>query len=732
MHRTRNRLAALAVSVLLTATAGQAQSPPPASSGARITPNFKDADITQVIEMVATATGKNFIIDPRVRAQVTMLSATPMTPAEFYQAFLAILSVHDFVAIPSGNLTKIIPSANMRQLPGNDLGSNVSSTSDELVTQIVPVKSVSAASLVATLRPLMPQTANLGVITGSNLLIFTDRANNVSRMMRIIQKIDQAGNSDIDVIPLQNATAADTARTLNSLVGTAGGGTDANGTPVRIVADDRSNSIFVSGDSTQRLRVKALVSQLDSPVDSGSETRVRRLVHADAEALATKLKESMSSSGASGSSTATQNRVVPVINAQGQAVPGTAAGASSANTASTLTLAGGTATIWADKDTNSLVMTAPARTMKALNAVIDGLDIRRAQVLVEAIIVEVTAQTAASLGVNWVIDASASKLGAGGFTAPVVSGSNSPIVDLYGLAKGTSTTIPSGAVFGLGRMATSGVNFAAILQALQTDSRNNIIATPFTTTQDNVEAKLSASRQVPFVTGQYTGTTGTTSAFQTIQRQDVGTILTVTPRINNGNTVLMKLDVESSQLESTRTSGAADLITNKRSSTSTVLVKDDDTLVLGGFISDGSEASESRVPYLGRIPVLGELFRTRSKSHDKRVLMIFVHPRILRSDEDGQSVTDSRYDQMREQQKALNRETTVLPLINKKGAPTLPANQRAAGSSSPDGSGSSAAGTAASQLPGGTAAPPPILPPSGAPASTAPSAPAGETSGSGR
>lgn len=666
----RLRVTATACALLCIPTLSAAQ------GAARITPNFKDADITQVIEMVATATGRNFIVDPRVRAQVTMLSATPMTPAEFYQAFLAILSVHEFVAVPAGNLIKIIPSANMRQLPGNDLGEQVSSTSDELVTQIVPVKSVSAASLVATLRPLMPQTANLGVITGSNLLIFTDRANNVNRMMRIIQKIDQAGNSDIDVIPLQNATAADTARTLNSLVGTgAAGAGEGSGTPPRIVADDRSNSIFVSGDSTQRLRVKALITHLDSTVDSGSETRVRRLVHADAETLATKLKESMSASGSGSSSpTATQNRVVQPVNTAGQ--PGVqapvAAPAMVSGGSATLSLAGGTATIWADKDTNSLVMTAPQRTMKALNTVIDGLDIRRAQVLVEAIIVEVTAQTAASLGVNWVLDASPDNVGVGGFTAPVVSGSNSPVVDLYGLTKGTSTTIPSGAVLGLGRFATSGVNFAAVLQALQTDSRNNIIATPFTTTQDNVEAKLSASRQVPFITGQYTGTTGTTSAFQTIQRQDVGTILTVTPRINSGNTVLMKLEVESSQLESSRTSGAADLITNKRSTTSTVLVKDDDTLVLGGFISDGSDASESRVPFLGRLPVVGELFRTRSKSHDKRVLMIFVHPKILRSDEDGQSITDTKYEQMRDQQKALNKETTVLPLINKKGATQLP------------------------------------------------------------
>ena len=664
-----------ACALLGTASLSLAQTTP------RITPNFKDADITQVIEMVANATGRNFIVDPRVRAQVTMLSATPMTPAEFYQAFLAILSVHDFVAVPAGNLTKIIPSANMRQLPGNDLGNRVSTTSDELVTQIVPVKSVSAASLVATLRPLMTQTENIGVVTGSNLLIFTGRANNVSRMMRIIQTVDQNGNSDIDVIPLQNATAADTARTLNSLVGSAAGGTpDASGTPARIVADDRSNSIFVSGDSTQRLRIKALIAHLDSGVDSGSITQVRRLVHADAESLATKLKESLSSgSSGSTSATATQNRVaqpnLPPGAQAGQVPPGAAvlAGpALAAGGSTTLSLAGGSATIWSDKDTNSLVITAPVRTMKALNTVIDGLDVRRPQVLVEAIIVEVTAQTAASLGVNWVVDASPNNVGVGGFTAPVVSGSNSPIVDLYGLSQGTSSTIPSGAVLGFGRFSTSGINFAAVLQAIQTDARNNIIATPFTTTQDNVEAKLSASRQVPFITGQYTGTTGTTSAFQTIQRQDVGTILTVTPRINSGNTVLMKLDVESSQLESSRTSGAADLITNKRSTTSTVLVKDDDTLVLGGFISDGSDASESRVPFLGRIPLVGELFRTRSKSHDKRVLMIFVHPRILRTDEDGQAVTDIRYEQMREQQRALNKETTVAPLINKKGASQLP------------------------------------------------------------
>src|ERR1700733_9958508 len=293
------------------------------SNSQRITPNFKDADITQIIEAVSMATGKNFIIDPRVRAQVTMLSSTPMTPDQFYQAFLAILQVHGFVAVPAGDVIKIIPDANMRQYPANDLPHSVSSTSDELVTQVLAVKNVGAAQLVPVLRPLMPQNAQLSAVTGANILIISDRASNVNRMMRIIARIDEVGNPDVDVITLHSAVAADTARVLNSLLAQSGESAGA----VKIVADDRSNSILLSGDDNVRSRVRALVVHLDTPVDTGSETQVRYLRFTDAADLATRLKEQMSGTSSGGSSSAMsallnrQPNNQPQPNAQGNTGP---------------------------------------------------------------------------------------------------------------------------------------------------------------------------------------------------------------------------------------------------------------------------------------------------------------------------------------------------------------------------------------------------------------------------
>jgi general secretion pathway protein D len=607
----------------------------------RITPNFKDADITQIIEAVSTATGRNIIIDPRVRAQVTLLSDKAMTPDQFYQAFLSILQVHGFVAVPSGNVIKILPDANMRQMPGNDLPNHVSSTSDEVVTQVMTVKSVSAAQLVPVLRPLMPQNAQLSSVTGANMLVMSDRAANVSRMMRIIARIDQTGNSDIDVIPMQSATAADTVRVLSSLVGQ--GGADAGGPNIKLVADDRSNSVLVSGDPAQRLRIRALIANLDTPLDTGGETAVRYLHYAKAEDLASKLKEQITGSGASKSG-----------------APGAPQAPVNAASAATVSLAGGTGTIWADKDTNALVITAPQRTMRAINAVIDKLDIRRAEVQVQAIIVEVSADKTSDLGVNWVLDGSNSKLAVGGFIEPV---GGSSIVDLYNAAKGTGTTAPNvnGTSIGIGRLQATGVNFAAIIRALQGDSRTNIMSTPSITVRDNEEAKLGVAQEVPFITGQYTGTTGTSSAFQTVQREQVGTILTVTPQINEGDSVVLKIEVESSSLAAS-SAGAVDLITNKRTIKTTVLIPDGGTLVIGGLIQDKTINSEQRVPWLGRIPLLGELFRTRDTSKNKTNLMVFIQPKILRDDNQAAIETDTKYNYIRNEQRKLNRESTVLPL----------------------------------------------------------------------
>src|SRR5690606_24839249 len=348
-------------------------------------------------EAVSTITGKTFIVDPRVRANVTILSSTPMTPEAFYQAFLSILQVHGFMAVESGNVTKILPDANARQVPANDLPASVSPTSDEIVTQVIEVRNINAAQLVPSLRPLIPQQGHLAYIPGTNTLVISDRASNVHRLMRIIARLDRAGDDEIDVIRLENASAAEIVRVVNTLfAGRAGAqqGADSANT-VKVVADDRTNSVLISGEQSQRLRMRALITHLDTPLETGGDTQVRYLEYADAEALAAKLKE----------------QVQCIVQAAGQG--GQQQGQASQAERSV--------TIWADPQNNALVVTAPPKIMRQIMSIVDKLDIRRAQVQVEAILVEITATKASELGINWAIDGtnSNSTVPIGTFNQPV-------------------------------------------------------------------------------------------------------------------------------------------------------------------------------------------------------------------------------------------------------------------------------------------------------------------------
>src|SRR5688572_11814359 len=363
-----------------------------AQQGAQITPNYKDADLAQVIEAVSQVTGKSFIVDPRVRAQVTMLSTTPMSPDAFYEAFLAILQVHEYIAVPSGDVIKILPNANARQVPANDLPDRVSGTSDEIVTQVLQVRNVSAGQLVPILRPMMPQAAHLAAYPSANMLIISDRAANVNRIMRIVQRIDRSGDEDIEVIRLEHASSNEIVRVINSL-SSAQGAEAAGGS--RIVADERTNSVLVSGEQSQRLRFRTLITHLDTPLEAGGDTQVRYLRYADAEKLAAKLKEQ---SGAT------------VAAAGGQPAAQAAAAA-----------AGGvdkSVTIWAEPETNALVITAPPKTMRSLMSVVDRLDVRRAQVIIEAMLVEVSNDASRDLGVNWIVDGSGDNFLVGLFNQP--------------------------------------------------------------------------------------------------------------------------------------------------------------------------------------------------------------------------------------------------------------------------------------------------------------------------
>jgi general secretion pathway protein D len=700
LHQKFRRLAVCAASALVAIATLAAAQPADVRArpqeGATITPNYKDADLSQIIQAVSEVTGKNFIIDPRVNAKVTMLSATPMSPQAFYEAFLAVLQVYGYVAVPAGRVIKIVPNTDARQLPGNDLPRDVSATSDEIVTQIITLQHISAAQLVPLLRPLIPQYGHLAAYPGGNMLIISDRASNVSRIVRIVERMDESGDEPIDVIQLRNAGAADLVRIVNQLnQGPAAEG----GAAAKLVADDRTNSVLISGEKSQRLRLKALVLNLDTPLATGGDTQVRYLRYADAEKLADKLK---------GQATAS---------AKAQGTPAPAAGTPNVDAS---------VTIWADVPTNALILTAPPKVMRSLMAVIDKLDIRRAQVQVEAIIVEVDVNKSSEIGVQWALlgNTSNGTVPVGVSNLPGPSGAS--IVDLAAAAASgnvaslTSSAIGTGATLAVGRFnSTSGTNFAALLQALRSDGTSNIISTPSVITMNNEEAEVKVTQEIPLITGSYTNTTaatnGTTSPFQTIQREEVGTILKITPHINEGNAVQLKIEQEDSS-PGAKLANSADISTNKRAIKTTVLIEDGGVIVLGGLMSDTVNESEDRVPGLGAIPVIGNLFKSRSGSRQKKNLMVFIRPKILRDDAQTTAISEAKYEDARGQQQNLHKGGKIMLLPGQK-QPLIPALPPGVNQPPPVPPGANAMGATDQPAP---VAPAPVAAPPAPPATPAP------------
>jgi general secretion pathway protein D len=659
---------------------------------------------------VSEVTGKNFIIDPRVNAKVTMLSATPMSPAAFYEAFLSVLQVYGYVAVPAGKVIKIVPNTDARQLPANDLPNDVSKTSDEIVTQIITMKNVSAAQLVPILRPLIPQYGQLAAYAAGNMLIISDRASNVSRIVRIVQRMDESGDEPIEVIALHNASAADVVRVVNS-INQGAQGAEAAGAAAKIVADDRTNSILLTGEKSQRLKLKALIINMDTPLATGGDTQVRYLRYADAEKIADKLK---------GQATAS---------AKAQGGPPTAGTGGGSNVDASVT-------IWADVATNALIITAPPKIMKSLMAVIDKLDIRRAQVQVEAIIVEIDVNKSSNLGVQWLLDGGNSY----GYGVTNLPGSGTSIVDLASAvlgATGTTTTIPTtgtigtatgissstvgtGATFALGKYnSNTKRGFAALIQAIRSDGSSNIISTPSLITMNNEEAEVKVTQEIPLITGSYSSSTasvsGTTSPFTTIQREEVGTILKVTPHINEGNSVQLKIEQEDSS-PGAKLANSADISTNKRSIKTTVLIEDGGVIVLGGLMSDTVLESEDRVPGLGAIPLLGNLFKSRAGSRQKKNLLVFIRPQILRDADATESTSETQYNDVRQQQRSLNK--GHINLLPGQKQPVVPAIPPGAGLPAPPPAGTNAQG-ATPNVPPPQPAPPqstPLPPPTTQPA----------------
>lgn len=582
-----------------------------------MTLNFADADIRTVIEAIAQRTGRNFIIDPRVKGKVTVISQKAMDPSALYEVFLSVLKVHGFAAIPGKNATKIVPEVNAKQdaietITGK---SHYTDGSDAFVTQVLEVKHVDAAQLVPILRPLVPQRGHLAAYPASNVLIISDSAANIARLATIVARIDQATGDEIEVIPLQHASATEIVRVITQLEG---GARKAKTTSSKIIADERTNSILLGGAVASRVRIRALIGHLDTPMDTGGSTHVVYLKNAVAKDLVSVL------TGVSKSVIAGKGKKSATGRGQGNI------------------------TIQADENTNALVINAPPDVFRSLRVVIQKLDIRRAQVLVEAVIAEVSTGSTTELGVQWAADGSASNnpVGLIGF------GANPTAVGNLVLDDAPPPVVGGGLNLGVGKF-TGNNKVGALLNALAADTSNNILSTPTLVTLDNEEAEIVVGQNVPFLTGQFTsaGSTGSTNPFSTIQRQDIGLTLKIKPQINEGNAV--KLDVEQEVSSIASSTAGVDLITNKRSIKTSVMIDDGQILVLGGLIEDVLREKEERVPLLGDIPILGWLFRYNTVSKDKTNLMVFLHPTILKDAAFNAKVTHDKYTYLREQQLAI-------------------------------------------------------------------------------
>ncbi|MCU7892574.1 MAG: type II secretion system secretin GspD [Candidatus Thiodiazotropha sp. (ex Ustalcina ferruginea)] len=606
----------------------------------QITLNLNNADIKALIKTVSEHTGKNFVIDPRVKGKVTVISAHPMESDEFYQVFLSILEVHGYSTIPSGDVIKVVPDVKAKQggIPTIDAIGQL--PGDQIVTRIIQVKNVTSAQLVPILRPLIPQEGHLAAYPNTNILIISDRRQNVDRLMKIIKQIDQVSNSSIEVITLQHASAAEVVRILNGLQTPAAKGRKI---ATKLVADERTNSILISGDPTARLRSRVVIQHLDTPFDNEGNAQVIYLKYANATDLVTVL------TGVSENLDNTKQ------------APGTAAKGKPKLPIN----------IQADEASNALIITAPPDIFRSLQAIIRKLDIRRAQVLVEAIIAEVSYDKVKKLGVQWIIDGTPDGRGPVG-----VINLGSPAISEVASAAASGqrgTPLGPGTSIGFGRFNSNRINFAALIQALESDTTTNILSTPSITTLDNQEAEIVIGQNVPFITGSYSSTGGVSNSvnpFQTVQREDVGLTLKVKPQINEGNSIQLEIEQEISSINASASTGTSDIVTNKRTIKTVVMVDDGNTIVLGGLIQEDLQQTEEKVPILGDIPLLGALFRANNTTKVKRTLMVFLRPVVIRDDAVNTQIAGDKYNFFRAEQLKMKQEG--VDLMSDEETPVLP------------------------------------------------------------
>lgn len=603
--------------------------------------NFVNAEIPEVIRAISHITKKNFLVDPRVKGTINIVSATPVSSDQAYNILLSALRLQGFAAVESNGVTKIVPEADAKLYVGEL--SNGQGRKDQLVTRIFPLQYESAAQLVNIVRPLIAPNNVVVAYPNTNTLVVTDYASNLKRIEQIVRSIDQPSSEAPVTIPVQHLSAVDLAQTISRLMQDAAPGAGDGSNRFILLADARSNSLLLRSSNPERItRVRELVKSLDIKTNSPGNIHVVYLKNAEATKVAQTLRAVMSGD-ASANAASPGMPSAPGMPPMPMPVSGSPSG-------------GGM--IQADQASNSLIIIAPDAVYNNLRAVLEMLDVRRAQVFVEALIAEVSADKVAKFGIQWQAlsgaagTATTAKVFGGTNLVPRGAGGN--ILD----AAANISTVSEGLNVGVvkGQLTIPGIgtvlNLGALANALEQDANANILSTPNLLTLDNEEAKIVIGQNVPFITGQYaqTGTTTTASPFQTIDRKDVGLTLRIKPQISEGGTVNLKIYQEVSSVDAASLNNPAGLITNKRSLDSSVLVDEGQIIVLGGLIQDQVTTSESKVPLLGSIPLLGALFRYETRQHTKTNLMIFIRPHVLRTRTAGNSLTQDRYDYLRSEE----------------------------------------------------------------------------------
>ncbi len=615
-----------------------------------VTLNFKDADIRALITTVAEITGKNFIVDPRINGRVTIISSKPMDKDDIYEVFLSVLEVNGFAAVPSENAIKIIPDANAKFNDIPTVDSENPGAGDEIVTRVIELQNVQAAQLVPILRPLASPQAHMAAFPENNMLIISDRAGNTERLAQLVRSIDRPTTDEVEIIKLQHASAAELVRILTTLT-QQNAQANPTGTRTTLIADERTNSILISGDKAERLRIRATISHLDTAIDAGGgNTHVVYLRYAKAADMVEVLTGVPASGGSdpsgdtfgsdgflSGEANNTsfdQPELGLPQDPRPAALPGLAATPRGNNNQS-----GEIEFIQADEATNSLVITATDAQFASIQSVIRQLDIRRAQVVVEAVIAEVSTTKAAQLGIQYAFGGDRIAGIVGGTALSATAG---PQLNLNGPALAASGI--SLGLFGSGGFA----DVRAVISALLADADTNILSTPTLVTMDNQEAEIVVGQNVPFITGTQQTTGGLANPFTTVQREDIGLKLKIKPQINEGDALTLEIEQEVSSIAPS--TAASDIITDKRSIKTSVTVDDGRIVVLGGLIDNNVTQSVRKVPLLGDIPVLGVLFRSSRSDVVKRNLMVFLHPVIVRDPTTGARIASAKYNYIRAEQ----------------------------------------------------------------------------------